>query len=145
MTRYEDVTQTEYDWLKQVRENYFSELMGCEIKLVFDTKKKKSGGKIILARIKKPSQVEKYLCNGPIDYLIFIDQNAWILADDQDKRRLLRHELKHTDVDHDSAKPYKLRAHTVEDFYSEIEFNKDKPRWSEELALLVDMKYEENE
>jgi hypothetical protein len=142
-TRYEDVTQDEYDVLKKVREEYFSELMGCEIRMGFDTKKKKSGGKIVLARIKKPSEIEKYLCNEPIDYMIFLDQNAWIMATERDRERLVRHELRHTDVDQESAKPYKLRGHTVEDFYREINLNSDKPRWAEELALLVDMKYEE--
>lgn len=142
--RYEDVTDAEYAILKQVRESLFSELSAAEIKLVFDTKIKKSGGKIILARIKKPSEVEKFLCDDPVDYIIFLDQNAWMLSDDEDRIRLMRHELRHTNVDLDAKKPYKLRAHTVEDFYREINLNQDKPRWAEELALMVDMKYEED-
>jgi hypothetical protein len=143
MNRYEDVTADEHVVLKEVRERHFSELASAEIKLVFDTKKKKSGGKIVLARIKKPNEVEKYLCQEPVDYIIFIDQNAWMLAEAGDKIRLMRHELRHTDVNLDAAKPFKLRAHTVEDFYREIDLNQEKPRWADELALLVDMKYEE--
>lgn len=143
MNRYEDVTQDEYVILNEIRDRHFSELAGAEIKIVFDTKKRKSGGKIVLARIKKPSEVEKFLCAVPVDYIIFLDQNAWTLADSEDKVRLLRHELRHTDVDSDSSKPYKLRNHSVEDFYREIDLNSEKPRWSEELGLLVDMKYEE--
>jgi len=78
MNRYEDVTADEYAVLKEVRERHFSELAGAEIKMIFDTKKKKSGGKIILARIKKPNEVEKYLCPDPVDYIVFIDQHAWM-------------------------------------------------------------------
>lgn len=144
MNRYEDVTEDEYEVLKDVKTNYFSELASANIKMVFDTKKKKSGGKIVLAKIKKPSEVEKFLCTDDIDYIMFLDQNAWILADSEDKIRLVRHELRHTDVDLDAAKPFKLRGHTVEDFYREIDFNRDKPRWADELALLVDMKYDED-
>jgi hypothetical protein len=143
MNRYEDVTADEHVVLKEVRERHFSELASAEIKLVFDTKRKKSGGKIVLARIKKPNEVEKYLCQDPVDYIVFIDQNAWMLAEADDKIRLMRHELRHTDVNLDASKPFKLRAHTVEDFYREIDLNQEKPRWADELALLVDMKYEE--
>jgi len=143
MIRYEDVSQDEYVILNEVRDRWFSELAGAEIKMIFDTKKRKSAGKIVLARIKKPSEVEKFLCTEPVDYIMFIDQNAWTLADSEDKVRLIRHELRHTDVDIDAAKPYKLRGHTVEDFYREIDLNSEKPRWSEELGLLTDMRYEE--
>ena len=144
INRYEDVTLAEYTILREIRESLFSELSGAEIKLVFDTKKKKSGGKIVLARIKKPSEVEKFLCVDPVDYIIFLDQNAWMLSDQDDRIRLMRHELRHTDVDPAAKKPYKLRAHTVEDFYTEISLNQNKPRWAEELALMVDMKYDED-
>lgn len=144
MNRYEDVTEDEYAILKEIREDYFSELASANIKMVFDTKKKKSGGKLVLARIKKPSEVEQFLCTDEIDYILFLDQNAWTLADEEDRIRLIRHELRHTDVDMDAAKPFKLRGHTVEDFYREIDFNRDKPRWGDELALLTEMKYEED-
>ena len=143
MNRFEDVTQDEYLILNEIRARHFSELAGAEIKIVFDTKKRKSGGKIVLARIKKPSEVEKFLCTDPVDYIIFLDQNAWALADSEDRVRLIRHELRHTDIDSDSSKPYKLRNHSVEDFYREIDLNHEKPRWAEELGLLTDMRYEE--
>jgi hypothetical protein len=144
MNRYENVTNDEYVILKEVKENYFSELASANIKMVFNTKKKKSGGKVILASIKKPSEVEQFLCTDEIDYIMFIDQNAWMLADTEDRVRLVRHELRHTDVDMDATKPFKLRGHSVEDFYREIAFNRDKPKWGDELALLVEMKYEED-
>ena len=143
MSRYEDVTADEYAVLKDVKERWFSELASAEIKLVFDTKKRVTGGKIVLARIKKPNDVEKFLCPDPVDYIVFIDQNAWVLADPDDRVRLIRHELRHTDVDLDADKPFKLRGHTVEDFYREIDLNSDKPKWSGELAQLVQLKYDE--
>lgn len=142
--RYEDATEAEYAILKEIREALFSELSGAEFLIVFDTKKKSAGGKIILARIKKPSEVENHLAEFPVDYIIFLDQNAWMLSERDDRIRLMRHELRHTNVEPEAKKPYKLRAHTIEDFYSEINLNQEKPRWAEELALMVDMKYEED-
>ena len=143
MNRFEDVTADEYVVLNEVRDRHFSELASANIKMIYDTKKRKSNGKIVLARIKKPNEVEKFLCSDEVDYIMFLDQNAWILADHEDKIRLVRHELRHTDVNLDAVKPWGLRGHTVEDFYREIDLNADKPKWADELALMADMKYDE--
>ena len=144
MNRFEDVTQDEYLILNEIRARHFSELAGAEIKIVFDTKKRKSGGKIVLARIKKPSEVEKFLCTDPVDYIIFLDQNAWALADSEDRVRLIRHELRHTLVDFDSDNPYKLRDHSITDFYSEVKLNEDDPRWAERVGVATLAIYEDN-
>ena len=60
----------------------------------------------------------------------------------EDKKRLVRHELKHTDVDFDATTPYKVRGHTIEDFYSEVSLNEDDPRWAERAGLATLSAYE---
>lgn len=148
--RYEDVPETVNDMVKELITDYFSDLAGCKIKVVFDTKKKITKGKLTLGRIKKANELEKFFTSDMtgdgegLDYVIFIDKMAWELADQDDRYRLLRHELRHTNVNIDSnSNPYQLRGHTVEDFYTEIRINEDKPRWAEDLAVRTKMAYEE--
>jgi hypothetical protein len=148
--RYDPVTQEVKDALKICIETYFPELGGAGIMLIFDTKKRVSKGRTILAQIRKANDVEKFLTlddatfeDGP-DYIIFIDKFAWELGTPADRMRLMRHELRHTHVENDAAKPFKLRGHTVEDFYEEIALNNDMPRWAEDLGLRVMAAYGDN-
>jgi len=63
--------------------------------------------------------------------------------DDIDRSRVIRHELRHTSVDDEAKKnPYKVRTHTIEDFYSEVDLNADDPRWRARVATLLNVKYE---
>jgi len=148
--RFEEVTGHVYEILNQVREQYFSELVNANILPIFDTKKRVSKGKVVLASIKKVTDLQRFLTineSGSLDgfdYLIVIDKKAWDIAEDVDRVRLLRHELRHTIVD-DSDKPYKLQDHDVNDFYSEIELNVDDPKWAVNLVGRVILIYEGDE
>lgn len=148
--RYETVTDDVNKLIKQIIEGHFPELAGAKILPIFDSKKKMSKGKFVLAQIKKTNELEKYLALDDagdldeFDYFIFINKVAWDIADEQDKIRIIRHEFRHTSVDNDSDKPYKLRGHTVEDFYEEIRLNRDKPKWGEELAMRAMNSYGED-
>ena len=147
-TRYEQVTSDVYEILKDVRENHFPELAGAEILCVFDTKKKQTGGKLCLASIKGTNDLQKFLTldatgsEEGYDYIIRIDKKAWEIAETADKVRLIRHELRHTAVDHDKPKPWGTRGHSIEDFYTEIRLNEDNPRWAQELVGRVFSAYE---
>ena len=141
--RYDPVTTDVKDVLKNCIETYFPELGGAGIMCIFDTKKRVSKGRTILAQIRRSNDVEKFLTlddtefeDGP-DYIVFIDKFAWELGDVEDRKRLIRHELRHTHVEIDAAKPFKLRDHTLQDFYEEVALNSDKPRWSDELGMRV--------
>jgi hypothetical protein len=147
--RYEPVTSDVENVLKDVREKYFPELGSAKILCVFDTHKRTKGSKVVLADIKKAGEFEKFLTmdeagDEGYDYIIRIDLKAWELGTSQDRIRLIRHELRHTLVDTDAKKPWKLREHSIEDFYSEIQLNSDNPRWSQELSGKVMSAYEEN-
>lgn len=149
MAKFEDVTHDVIEVLEQCR---FPDLVNAKILCVFSLKPKKKSGELILAWIKKANEFHKFLTiddeitdGAGFDYFLFIDKKAWQLANAEDRVRLMRHELKHTNVDFDAKKPYKLRDHTVKDFYSEIERNKDNPQWASNLATRVKIAYENEE
>lgn len=149
--RFEEVTDNVYDVLRNVRTEYFSELANANILPIFDTKKRVSKGKLVLASIRKVNELQRFLTineSGSLDgfdYILTIDKEAWNIAEDIDKVRIIRHELRHTEVDGSSDKPYKLRGHSIEDFYSEVELNKDDPRWAERLVASVTSIYDNEE
>ena len=154
MIRYEDVPNRVYKVLKFVRDGWFPELKGARILPIFDLKQSGSKGKITLASIRLASDLQKYLTmegtqeSIGYDYILIIDKIAWKraaksikFAISEDRVRLIRHELRHTRVSMSAKKPYGLRSHTVEDFYSEIKLNKKDPRWAERLSTNVALAY----
>jgi hypothetical protein len=127
----------------------WQDLANAKILSVFDTKKKVDKEKIVLARIIKSTDFTRFLTQTEIesgyDYYLVIDKLLWTKAIEtrEEKVRLIRHELKHTSVNHEKANPYGLRGHSLEDFYSEVEANKDDPKWAERLGTVLSIKYEE--
>jgi len=147
--RFEEAPEEVYEILKECLESNFPELAGCNIKVVFDLKKRMSGGKLVIGSLQKPNELLRFFTideagnEEGYDYLMRIDKKSWneIMTTD-DKRRIIRHELRHSDVDFDSSNPYKLRGHSIEDFYSEIALNQDDPRWAERVAQATFSAYE---
>ncbi len=151
MNRYEPVTDDVLTVLKAVREDHFPDLQGAEFLCVFDTKKKVTKGKLELASISAVDEMKKFLTmddamNGEgYDYIVRIDKLAWHYATGENKVRLLRHELRHTRVESENLKPWKLRGHTIEDFQSEIRLNADNVQWAMDLATVTLAAHEQNE
>ncbi len=142
--RYEEVTSEVAKMLHRVLADHFGELKNAKIVALFDLKKRMSGGQIVLGHIMKTNHLIRHLTKEEAgsaegyDYIITIDKKGWDVLDEKDKVRLLRHELRHTFYDIDSEdNPYKLVDHTVNDFYEEIELNKDDPKWRQKAATLV--------
>ena len=102
---------------------------------------------IILARIVKTNDLTRHLTideSGSdlgYDYIVFFDKLLWNHTEDIDRNRLMRHELRHTDISVDDSK-FKIRSHTIEDFYSEVELNRDDPRWRQRLGDMLVARYE---
>ena len=143
--RYEEVSEKVMDMLKELRAKYFPELRNAKIKALFDLKKRKSGGRLVLARILKTNDLIRHLTKDEVeaiegyDYIITLDKLCWDSIDDADRTRILRHELRHTLFDIESENdPYKLVSHSISDFYEEVELNKDDPRWRERVGTLVE-------
>jgi hypothetical protein len=148
--RYDEVNDHVLTLLREVRSQSFPELVNAKIKVLFDLKKRKSGGMLVLARIIKTNDLMRHLTkNGAdaiegYDYIIPLDKKCWENITDLDRVKILRHELRHTFFDIESEdNPYKLLNHSISDFYEEVELNKNDPRWRERVATLTEDIYEQ--
>ena len=142
--RYEEVTEDVWQMLREVKAKHFGELKNAKIILLFDLKKRQSGGRMVLGRIMKTNDLLRHLTKDEAvavegyDYIITLDKIGWGSISEADKLRILRHELRHAYFDVESENnPYKLLEHSITDFYEEVELNKDDPRWRERVATIV--------
>lgn len=151
MNRYEDVFESTYEKLSEIRRQHFPELKNAKIKIIYDLKKRVSGGQICLAKIVKPNDLVRFFTKEEAetlgegyDYIIVLDKVCWNNIDDIDRVRILRHELRHTFYDIESENnPYRLVDHEITDFYDEITLNQDDPRWKQRVAGLTDAIYDQ--
>lgn len=147
--RFEEADQHTVDFVNEVINEDFISLAGAKIKVLFDQKKRKSGGKYVLGRMQKANDLIRTLTKEDgtaeegYDYILYLDIAVWESIDDTDKKRLVRHELCHCDVNFDRSVPYGLKDHEVQDFFSEIEYNREDPRWGERLATIAESIYED--
>lgn len=148
MSRYLEATEDLITVFDQVQTQRFPNLTGINFKLLFDTKKRISKGKLTLASVELVNEKVKHLSANDsypegYDYLILVDKVAWDVAKDDDKQRLISHELNHVFIDEKGK--YKLVGHDVEDFAAEIERNVDKPNWGRDLVALTSAVHEQAE
>ena len=152
--RFEEAPDRAYELMREIIKDeslhWPTELVNAKILILIDTKKRMSGEKIVLGRMSKTNDLTRHLTiddsgeerPAGYDYIMYLDKILWKFTEDADRIRVLRHELKHTSIE-DCATPYKLRGHTIEDFYSEVKLNEDDPFWRTRVATMVDSKYEE--
>ncbi|MBF0605966.1 MAG: putative metallopeptidase [Candidatus Magnetobacterium sp. LHC-1] len=138
--RFEDAPSSVIALVNEVRNQYFSELINVSIRVLFDRKKRTSSGNIVLGRIQKTNDLTRHLTKEDTataegyDFILFLDKLAFTNIEKKDQVRLIRHQLRHIIVDPESPKnPYKLVGHDVENFYAELELNKDDIRWDERV------------
>ncbi|MFW6046348.1 MAG: putative metallopeptidase [Candidatus Woesearchaeota archaeon] len=148
MSRFEEATGEPYEIVNGLIGEHFPELSGAKFEIVFDTKKRKSAGRIVFARIQSTNDLAKYFTadqENPdgVDYILYIDKNLWNNITSEDKKRLIYHELCHCDVDLDKKKPFGIKDHDIQMFESEINYNNDDPRWTLRLASFLDDFYEQ--
>jgi hypothetical protein len=148
--RYEEATDDVRSLLDKVIADFFGELRNARIVALFDSKKRVSGGQLILSNIMKPNELLRHFTKNEAssedgyDYIIILDKKGWDVLTDADRVRLLRHELRHTFYDIEAEdNPYKLIDHSVSDFYEEIELNKEDPKWRQRVTMVVGDIYEQ--
>jgi hypothetical protein len=148
--RYEEVSDDVLEMLHTVRAQHFPELRNAKIKVLFDLKKRTSGGRIVLGRIMKTNDLLRHLTIDKadamegFDYIVTLDKVCWEAIEDGDRVKILRHELRHTHFDIDAEdNPYKIVDHSISDFYEELESNQDDPRWREKVGTLTEDIYEQ--
>ena len=146
MNRYEGCDESLVEMFINVLEERFTTYQNLKFKLIFDTKKRVKAGKTILAGIETVSDKLKFFSRDKVavegyDYILIVDKKAWELSNIVDKKRLISNELRHIFIDEKGS--YKLVGYEIEDFYSEIELNKDDPEWARKLSTLVIDVYEQ--
>ena len=148
MSRYEEAPESVYNLLDSIIDERFGGLRATKIRVLMDGKSKidKLNNRMTFAYIKLTNEVEKFLTsdghnlNG-IDYIMFLNSLIWELANNVDKKRIISHELQHIFIDEKGN--YKIVRHDIEDFYAEIEFNKDDPMWGQALSTIAVAKLEQ--
>lgn len=148
--RYEEVDESTLKLFASIRNSIFKEFDDAKIKLLFDTKKRMSHGQIVLASIRKPNELLRHftqqqaMTSNGFDYIITIDRECWNVIEDNDKTRILRHELRHAKLDLGSEIDiYKIVDHDITDFYDEIALNSDDQEWRKRLVTLTSSIYEQ--
>jgi hypothetical protein len=151
MSRFTDVDPDTKKMINEIISKDFSHLTQAKIKLIFDQKKRKTGGRYQLGKMQKSNDLIRYLTSREaldpegFDYLMFIDENVFEVLDSLDKVRLVRHLLQYADIDFEAEKPYKIRKEEVITWYDELEYNKDDPKWFERLEVIAESIYNKDE
>lgn len=149
--KYEDVPQSVEDIFVEVRDDVFPELAGARIKLTYCLKPRKTGEAYKIATIQKLNELDRYFSADEadseegFDYVIIIDKLVWEECSREDQVRIMRHELRHTNVDFDKKMPYGLRKHDYEDFVDDMEIELQPggdPRWHERLGDIASQVHE---
>jgi len=146
--RYEGANEkvTEVD-LNVAEERFPNTCANLNIKLMFDTKRRVSRGKLVLASVEVASEKVKYFTKhevelgSTVDYVLTVDSKVWEVANAEDKKRLISHELRHVFIDEKDNR--KLLPHDIEDFAVEVALNTDNPNWAGNLGQIVSDVYEQ--
>jgi len=146
MHRYEDSDDNLTEVFLDVMEEHFPQLQYLKFKLIFDLKQRVSKGRLVLASIETASPKIKYLSRDNIaidgyDLLLIVDQKAWEVASTDQRVKLIRHELRHIQIDEKGG--VKIVGHEIEDFHIEVKLNQDNPEWRMQLATLTRDMYEQ--
>lgn len=146
--KFDEVYDETYEIMKECIEEHMPELVNAKIKILFCLKKRTSGGKLVLGKMQKANNLIKYLTANEVgedegyDYVMTLDKVAYDLMEADDKKRLVRHELRHCFVDNDSeANPYKIIGHDIEDFHEEIELNRENVNWANRCGTIAEAEY----
>lgn len=146
MGRFYDPQPDVINLMEDVIVERFPGLRNAKIKVLVDSKSKidKLTKRMTFASIKLANEVERFLTKdghnlSGIDYIMFIHELPWELADAVNKKRIISHELRHCFVDEDGN--YKLIRHDIEDFYVEIKLNEDDPMWAQALGTIAVAKF----
>jgi len=124
-------------------DKHFSNLSGYSFGLLFRDKIKKSRGNIILASITIPTKLMSFFARNdndqPYDFLIIVDEMAWACGTEEDRVRIIRHEMRHCFLN-DKGRAM-LIDHDFADFHEEVKLNLDNPGWASDLAVKVQAAY----
>ena len=136
MSEFTKADSSVYAIFMQMLDEHFPELSSHSFGLLFRDSIKKSRGSVILAAICQPTKLMSYYAKNdagnPFDYIMIVDEMVWACASDEDRIRIIRHELRHCFITERGES--KLVGHDFQDFYKEVEINSDSPNWANHLV-----------
>lgn len=146
MSRFTDVNDSVVETFLEVLDKRFPSLIQLKIKLLFDLKRRIKQGKIVLASTELASEKIKFFSKDKVavegyDVVIILDMKAWELANEENRKRIMSHELRHVFIDEKGK--VKLLPHDIADFRAEQALNKDDPDWAFKLSTIVNDIYEQ--
>lgn len=147
MNRFKKADQETIDVVTDVRVKWFKTLIGLNLLILFDLKKRTHQGRLTVARIKKADDVQKLLTHsyehiGGVDLVMFLDNAIWVRLTPDLREKVVRHELRHVVWDKDEE-TLKLVGHEIEDFHAEILINKKDPLWRDKIHKIAESAYDE--
>jgi len=150
MSKFEDVPENVEQMMNEIIKDSFPTLLNAKIKMLFLMNKKTSGGNMILGTMNKATPRENYLTSTDtrddgVNYIMMLDGNVFPSLDVEDQKRVIRHELNHAHIDLEAKDPYKIVGHEIEDFFKEVEYNKEEPRWKDRVFAIAEQIYEDME
>ena len=145
MSQFRKADSTVYSVFLDMIEKTFPELTGYSFGLLYREKIKKSKGGVVLAEVCRPGKLLSYFAKNdagkPFDFLIVVDEMVWVCASEQDRIRIMRHELRHIHISDKGA--IMLRGHDFQDFYVEVDLNADDPSWAQKLVEVTMAGYDQ--
>jgi len=146
MVRFIEANESVVEVYIKAIEQRFPSLAQLKIKLIFDTKRRITQGKIALATVELANDKIKFFSKdkiavGGYDIIVIFDMKAWELSDDKNRMRIMSHELRHILIDEKGK--LKLIPHDISDFREEQRLNADDPDWGLKLSTLVNDIYEQ--
>lgn len=150
MAKFEEVPEDVTTMMSKLVKESFPVLLNARIKMLFLMNKKTSSGGLVLGTMCKSTPREYYLTSSPAgddgwNYIMILDGNVFPALDEQDQKRIIRHELNHAHIDLEANDPFKVVGHEIEDFFKEIEYNKEEPKWKDRVFAIADQVYEQIE
>jgi len=142
MIRFIEANEEATNIMDSIIDEHFPELKDATIKILFDTKKRTYGDKIVLGRMSSTNDLVRRLTDDlseeGCDYVMYLDQIAFENIPEKDKIRLIRHELRHcrVTVGSESIK-YGIIPHDIEDFAQEVKLNSDDVDWAKRAVALA--------
>ena len=144
--KYADCNSSVSKIYESVLDKYFKNdpcIKDANVRFIYYSKLRRSRGKEVYAFVKKPSDFESYLdsrtAGEPSNYFMFIDYYLWNNLPDEYKERLMRHEVRHFDIDFnkDGDMVFGLKDHDFADFEVDMDIESKPggdPKWHSTLA-----------
>ena len=149
-----DVDEKTLELFNEIKTEHFMDLRDAEFQVIFRTKRKGNDDNLVVAEICKLNNIAKFLStqipevDDCLNYIIVIDKNVWNCLEDEDKFRVLFHELCHCDVQFkdDGTINYGLRDYTIKSFFEAVSMEQREggdPKWKDRVSMVGVSIYDE--